>query len=79
MTEVSTELGWIGVVVSIVFFGSTMVPLKYKPVQDAQVDPMVFQLYYSVAIFALNWLVLTYTEFHFTYWGIVGAALWYAT
>jgi hypothetical protein len=77
MSEVSTTVGWIGVVVAIVFFGSGMVPLKLKQVQDAQVDPMVFQLYYSIAIFVLNWAVLTYNEFHFTYWGIIGASIWY--
>jgi hypothetical protein len=75
-TEVSTTLGWIGVATAVVFFGSFAVPLKLKRVQDAKVDPMVFQLYYSIAIFVLNWLILTYNEFHFTYWGIIGAALW---
>lgn len=37
---------------------------------------MVFQLYYSMSIFAANFLVLTFNDFHFTYWGIVGASLW---
>jgi hypothetical protein len=32
---------------------------------------MVFQLYYSLAIFISSWLVLSYNSFVFTYWGTV--------
>jgi len=71
-----TALGYIAVAGAILFFGSFAVPLKTKKVQEAKVDPVIFQLYYSVSIFVSSWLVLTYVPFVFTYFGIIGAALW---
>jgi len=70
------ELGYIAVCGAIVFFGSFAVPLKMKRVQEADVDPVVFQLYYSLSIFCSSWIVLTYVPFVFTPFGIVGASLW---
>jgi glucose uptake protein GlcU len=68
--------GYLAVLGAIFFFGSIGVMIKSKKLAEAKVDPMVFQLYYSVAIFISSWLVLSYNSFVFTYWGIVGAALW---
>jgi len=45
-------------------------------VQEAKVDPVVFQIYYSISIFYSSWLVLLYNDFVFTYLGVIGAALW---
>jgi len=39
-------------------------------------DPVIFQLYYSFVIFSTGWLVLIFVPFKFTYFGIIGAALW---
>lgn len=44
--------------------------------QKAQPDPMVYQLYMAVSIFASGWIVLAYTPFIFTPYGIASAALW---
>jgi len=68
--------GYLAVLGAIFFFGSIGVMIKSKKLAEAKVDPIVFQLYYSLAIFISSWLVLTYNSFVFTYWGIVGAALW---
>jgi glucose uptake protein GlcU len=68
--------GYLAVLGAIFFFGSIGVMIKSKKLAEAKVDAMVFQLYYSLAIFISSWLVLTYKPFVFTYWGIVGAALW---
>jgi len=73
----SDELyGYLAVLGAIFFFGSIGVMIKSKKLAEAKVDAMVFQLYYSLAIFISSWLVLSYNSFVFTYWGIVGAALW---
>jgi len=73
----SNEIGYIGVVGAILFFGSFGVPLKSKRVQEANVDPVVFQCYYSITIFISSWIVLAWVEpFDFTYYGIIGACLW---
>jgi len=68
--------GYLAVAGAILFFGSFAVPLKTKRVQEANVDPLVFQLYYSFSIFCSSFLVLSYNPWVFTPWGIAGAALW---
>eukprot|EP01103_Thecamoeba_quadrilineata_P004122 TRINITY_DN13848_c0_g1_i1.p1 TRINITY_DN13848_c0_g1~~TRINITY_DN13848_c0_g1_i1.p1 ORF type:complete len:369 (-),score=38.62 TRINITY_DN13848_c0_g1_i1:93-1199(-) len=68
--------GYIAVTGSILFFGSLGVPIKNEKVKEAKVDPMVFQLYYSFAIFVTGFLVWTYQPVYFTYYGIIGASLW---
>lgn len=37
---------------------------------------MVFQLYKTTACFATCWLALAWVDFRFTWWGVVGAAIW---
>lgn len=74
--EHPSALGFLAVAGAVVFFGSFGVPLKSKRVQAANVDPVVFQLYYSLAIFCSSFLVLIYKPWVFTYWGVVGAGLW---
>jgi len=68
--------GYLSAVGAVVFFGSIGLMIKSRNVTEAKVDPMIFQLYYSLAIFISSWFVLSYEPFVFTYWGIVGAALW---
>jgi hypothetical protein len=44
--------------------------------QDLNVDPMVTQFYTSISVFLTSFIVLTYNDFAFTYFGIIAAALW---
>lgn len=37
--------------------------------QDANVDPIVYQTYFNIPIFALSWLLLIYNRLIFTPWG----------
>ena len=69
-------IGYISVILSILFFGSIGVAVKSPSVVAAKVDPVIFQLYYSTAIFITTWLLLIYVDFSFTYWGIITAMLW---
>lgn len=45
-------------------------------VVKARVDPLVFQTYKTTAVFLSSWLVLTYNEFQWTAWGMVGSLVW---
>ena len=47
--------GWICIIGSVASFGSFGVPIKTKSVREAQVDPVVFQVW---SIFFLIFLVL---------------------
>jgi len=70
------DKGYIAVGIAIIFFGSFALPMKSKRVQEASVDPVVFQLYYSFAIFVTSWLACIYEPFAFDYHGILAALLW---
>ncbi|KAL0488335.1 10 TM domain-containing transmembrane protein [Acrasis kona] len=74
--QVSYTVGWIGVITAIIFYGSSAAPVKLRSVQESKVDPMVYQLYYSTAIFLANWLLLIYNPWTFSYHGILGACCW---
>ncbi|KAJ7537566.1 hypothetical protein O6H91_11G011800 [Diphasiastrum complanatum] len=73
---------WLGISAalgSIIFFGSYAVPIKLPHVVEARVDPVVFQFYKSIACFLTSWLLLLYLvfqPFQFTWWGILGGAMW---
>lgn len=41
-----------------------------------QVDPFCYQVYKSFTCCITSFLILTYTPFRFTYWGIVGGLIW---
>jgi hypothetical protein len=41
-----------------------------------QVDPFCYQVYKSFTCCITALLILTYTPFKFTYWGIVGGLIW---
>eukprot|EP01119_Soliformovum_irregulare_P018063 TRINITY_DN5475_c0_g1_i1.p1 TRINITY_DN5475_c0_g1~~TRINITY_DN5475_c0_g1_i1.p1 ORF type:complete len:343 (-),score=79.59 TRINITY_DN5475_c0_g1_i1:69-1097(-) len=68
--------GYLSVLGAVIFFGSFAVPLKTRRIVEAKVDPTIFQLYMSFSIFCCSFLVLTYNKWIFTYFGIIGAALW---
>lgn len=61
---------------SIVLFGSFAVPIKTPAMQQARVHPVIIQVYKSTACFTSSWLVLLLRKFTFSYWGVVGAAIW---
>ena len=44
-----------------------------------QVDPFCYQIYKSFTCCITSFLILTYTPFRFTYWGIVGGLIWVCT
>ena len=41
-----------------------------------QVDPFCYQVYKSFTCCITSFLILSYTPFKFTYWGIVGGLIW---
>ncbi|XP_057819219.2 uncharacterized protein LOC131032301 isoform X1 [Cryptomeria japonica] len=59
---------------SALFFGSYAVPIKMPAALS--LDPFVFQSYKSTACFMTSWLVLLYTPYRFTWWGMLGALIW---
>lgn len=69
-------IGWVGVLVAIVFWGSFGVFTKLKTVRDANVNPVFFQLYMSVAVFLSGFVVLAWSPWTFGWYGIVGGSLW---
>lgn len=64
-TDTSAAVGWVGVVGAIIAFGCYGILIKTPAVVRAQVDAMVFQVYFSVAValtsFAI-WLVAGSSE-----------------
>jgi len=70
--------GYLAVAVSALAWGSFGVFTKTAAIREAKVDPMVIQCYMSVAIFLVSWLVaaLPGVGVSFTYWGVIGAAIW---
>lgn len=68
--------GYLSVIGANIFFGSFGVPIKSESITRLNVDPVVFQTYKTIAVFVTSWLILTYNEFYFTWWGFVGASMW---
>lgn len=70
---VSTTDGIIGVCVTLLSFGSAMVPMKYgrKPL-----DPFLFQFIATLAVGASSCIVLAWSPFTFTWYAFAGAAMW---
>jgi multidrug transporter EmrE-like cation transporter len=71
-------LGWLAVGGAIISFGSFAVPIKILLLKNPQppIHPFVFQSYKSFWCFTTSWLVLTFRDFQFTWWGIVSAVFW---
>jgi len=76
-SNISAVVGYVAVSISIFAWGTFGVFMKTKKMQDISIDPMVFQLYMTVAIFITSFFVLIYTQkFLFTWYGVFGALLW---
>jgi drug/metabolite transporter (DMT)-like permease len=71
-----TLVGYLCAAGAAVCFGSFGVFVKVPAVQRAQVDPIVFQIYYSLAVFLSSWLLLIFHPFSWTWLGVAGAVLW---
>jgi len=72
-----TTLGYLWVTGAIFCFGSFGLPIKVPLVQKANIDPVVFQCYYSLAVFITSFCILFFEPFVYTWWGVVGALLWF--
>ena len=71
-----TAIGYLAAAGAILCFGSFGVFIKAPAVRKANVDPVVFQCYYSLAVFLTTWVLLIFDSFAFTWHGVGGAALW---
>jgi len=69
-------LGWLSVGLAITFHGSFGVPIKKKAVLEANVHPIIYQLYKSFWCFVTSFIVLFWKDFVWTNWGIVNGAIW---
>ena len=70
-----TIQGYIAVVFCFIFFGTNAIPLKFKSVKEAKVNPIIFQLYASTAIVITSCFIL-FEDVQFIWWGVAGSALW---
>ena len=75
-SEEELVYGYIAVIGANLFFGSFGVPIKSKKITESKVNPLIFQSYKTIAVFLTSWLILTYNEYYFTWWGFVGASMW---
>ena len=74
VTTEASGLAW--ALASILFFGSFAVPIKTPAMQQARVQPIIIQVYKSTACFTTSFFVLLLRDFKFSYWGVLGAAIW---
>lgn len=81
MTEPQTDnatgyLPWLAVAGAWFAFGSFAVPMKWKSVVDAEVNPLVYQCYKTFWTFVTSHLVLFFQPYEFTWWGILSGFSW---
>ncbi|KAK3260043.1 hypothetical protein CYMTET_30986 [Cymbomonas tetramitiformis] len=77
--DTSSPLGWMGSFGAVLIFGFYGVLLKKPDVQAANLNPLVFQFYYSTGCAitsVLVWLISDLQEFSFSYWGFVFGLTW---
>lgn len=72
-------IGWVAVGGSIAIFGSYSILIKSDDVQRAQVDPFVFQVFFSVGVVLCNSLVFIVAPWYFSWWGVLAAGMWVLT
>jgi hypothetical protein len=56
--DVTSPLGWLGLVCALLLFGSIGIMVKIPSVMNASIDPMVFQIYQSTGIVFVSLVVL---------------------
>jgi len=74
--EFSSSVGWICVFVAILFWGLFATPMKNDRVLEAELHPLVFGWYMSVAIAISSLFILISSPFEWTWYGFYGAVLW---
>jgi len=74
--DLSDPTGFVAVVGAVIIFGSYGILIKSPTMVEANVPTLVFQIYLSTGVALCSLLVLTYTEFYFSWWGVLGAGLW---
>eukprot|EP00658_Telonema_sp_P-2_P035686 TRINITY_DN25912_c0_g1_i1.p1 TRINITY_DN25912_c0_g1~~TRINITY_DN25912_c0_g1_i1.p1 ORF type:complete len:316 (+),score=61.44 TRINITY_DN25912_c0_g1_i1:167-1114(+) len=73
---VSSGIAWVLVGIAILVWGSFIIPVKLKAVQEAQLHPLVFQTYMGLAIAPSSLIVWAWEKPSWTWWGFAGAGLW---
>jgi len=76
MSLSESAIGYLAAGGAAFFYGSMAIPIKLPAVIKANVDPMVFQCYYSFAVFCSSWIVVLFQPLNFSWYGILGAGLW---
>lgn len=73
----SNPVGWIGLLSCILVWGSYAVPVKAPEILKAKVDPMVYQVYFTIGGVTCGLVVAAALGiWRITYWGLFGAVLW---
>jgi len=73
----SSITGWAAVLGSVLIYGCFSIPMKTPALKDIDLDPAVYQMYYSAAAGLACMLVAIYARpVVFSPWGILGAAIW---
>jgi hypothetical protein len=84
--DLGSPIGWIGLLSALLLFGSIGVMVKIPSVMDADIDPMVFQIYQSTGIVFVSAVVFIYevaqehgrtSSIVFSWWGVMGAGIIY--
>ena len=75
-TDKSSPVGWLSVMGAICIFGSYGILIKSPELASAKVNNVTFQLYYSLGVTLSSLLVLSYTPFVWSWYGVVGAGVW---
>jgi hypothetical protein len=72
----TVAIGWICEVCAWILFGSFGVPMKHPSVIKAGVDPLMYQSWKTGVFFITSWLVLAWTDFAFTPFGLLSGLFW---
>ena len=80
--DLTSPLGWIGLVCALVLFGSIGIMVRIPSVMEACIDPMIFQVYQSLGIIFVSMVVAIYqigsgVRLKFTWWGTLAAGIIY--
>ena len=74
--SVSLTVGFLSIAGAVLFFGTFAAPTKTKRIMSAEVEPFFIAQIVNVTIFITSWLPVAWEGWFFSYWGLVGAALW---
>tara|TARA_R110002050_G_scaffold156499_1_gene284346 strand:- start:99 stop:524 length:426 start_codon:yes stop_codon:yes gene_type:complete len=66
-------LGMLAVTGAVLFFGCTPVPFRSKALVEAQLHPVVLQMYYSTGLFVPSCLLQLFIPLQFSFWAWLGS------